>query len=94
MVYQISRGAVTVRRDWAADKRLTPTAQRTIPDDCRIYTPEEQAFLRAVEAWKQANGVKFPLVSEYLAIAVALGYRRVAEPVKLPKAAKARTGGT
>lgn len=49
------------------------------------YTAEEVDFLRAISDYKQANQRPFPTWKEVLAITHALGYRRVAVPVPLPR---------
>lgn len=40
-------------------------------------TPEEVAFGRAMETYMRLNGRPFPKFDEVLAVAKALGYRRV-----------------
>lgn len=40
------------------------------------YTPAEVEFIRAVDEYRRRTGRKFLTATEYLAIAVQLGYRR------------------
>lgn len=49
------------------------------------YTDDEREFLAAVAAHKKRTGKPFLAYSEVLAVAVALGYRRVAEPGPMSK---------
>jgi type II secretory pathway pseudopilin PulG len=51
----------------------------------RDYTEAEAQYLRALEHYRRANGRPFPTASEYLAVAVALGYRLVAEATSPPQ---------
>jgi len=46
--------------------------------DVVIYTDEEFEFLKAVDKYKREKRRPFPTCSEILAIARALGYRKVA----------------
>lgn len=48
------------------------------------YSSEEFEFIQAVEAYKKQNKVKFPTFSEILAVAKALGYRKVEKPSQMP----------
>lgn len=38
------------------------------------YTDEEWAYIRAVRDWQDRTGKRFPAISDYLAIAKAMGY--------------------
>jgi hypothetical protein len=49
-------------------------------------TPDEVEFGRAVEEYQRLRRRRYPQFSEILAIAVSLGYRKVAEKMPLPKA--------
>ena len=49
------------------------------------YSAEESEFLAAIQRYKARTGRRFPSFTEVLAVAVSLGYRRVAEPAELPK---------
>ena len=51
----------------------------------RNYSDEEREFLVALDRWRRATGVKFPHATDILAIAVALGYRKVEPPGPLPE---------
>lgn len=42
-----------------------------------IYDDEQREFLQAVEAWKKANRKPYPTCCDLLAIAKAMGYRKV-----------------
>jgi hypothetical protein len=42
----------------------------------REYTDEEREVLRAMDAHKLRTGRRFPLVTDYLEVLRALGYRR------------------
>lgn len=54
---------------------------------CEIdYTDEEREFILAMERYKRERKRPFPSFTEVLAVARALGYRRVAEPTALPGA--------
>ena len=44
---------------------------------------EQFAFIMAIEEYKKVNNRPFPTFTEILEIAIALGYRKVAEPVPL-----------
>ena len=44
------------------------------------YTDEERQFLQAMTHYMKINQQPFPSFSEVLAVAKALGYRKVAEP--------------
>lgn len=44
------------------------------------FTDEELAWMRAVQDWQKATGVKYPSMRDYLAIARAMGYRKVELP--------------
>lgn len=49
------------------------------------YTPEEQEFMLALDRYKRSNQRPFPSWSEVLNVAIALGWRKVAEPTELPR---------
>lgn len=56
----------------------TPARGRMTGDQSRHqYTPEQIEFMLAVERHKKRTGRKFLTHTDYLAVAVALGYRRV-----------------
>ena len=46
-------------------------------------TDAQWEFVRAVEEYKQANDRPFPTWTEILDVALALGYRQVAEPTDI-----------
>ena len=50
-----------------------------------VPTEEATAFMLALEEYRRVNRRRYPTSSEVLAVAVALGYRRVAEPTELPR---------
>lgn len=64
-------------------KRWPPRESGT-GDIGRQYSGDEVEFMFAVEEWKRANHDRFPSLSEMLAILIALGYRKVAEPGPMP----------
>ncbi len=41
------------------------------------YSDQELEFLRAVNAWQQTSGVRFPTACDYRAILLSLGYAQV-----------------
>jgi hypothetical protein len=41
----------------------------------RLYSPEEERFLRAVDAWRARTARPFPTACDFLAILKSLGYR-------------------
>jgi hypothetical protein len=49
------------------------------------YTDEEAEFLRALNQYKQLNHRPCPTYREVLAVAVSLGYRRVASATTPPR---------
>jgi len=51
----------------------------------RDYSEEERQWLVAVDRWRRKTGRKFPSACDLLALAVALGYRKVAPAEPLPK---------
>jgi hypothetical protein len=51
---------------------------------------EQLEFLMAIEEYKRKNAKPFPTWTEVLEVIKALGYRKVAEPQSLQKAAKAK----
>lgn len=51
---------------------------------------EQFAFLMAIDEYKRKNAKPFPTWTEVLEVIKALGYRKVAEPESLQKAAKAK----
>lgn len=53
--------------------------------DNREYTDEERVFLLAVERYRRERRRPFPTCREVLAIALALGYRKVAPAEELPR---------
>jgi hypothetical protein len=53
------------------------------PATCdRIYSEAELEYLKAMEHYRRENKRPYPTWSEALAVAVALGYRKVAEPAE------------
>jgi hypothetical protein len=48
------------------------------------YTAEEIAFMLALDRWKRATNTPHPSWQQVLAVAAALGYRRVAAEEPLP----------
>lgn len=52
--------------------------------EARDYTDEEMEFLKAVEEFKKKRRVRFPHATDYLAVLVSLGYRKVVEPGPVP----------
>jgi hypothetical protein len=62
-------------RAWAA--RRAGTAVRNHPSQHdRPYPPAEAEFLAACEAYRQGRGLRFLRATDYLAVLLALGYRR------------------
>lgn len=53
--------------------------RREKPNDDRIYSAEEREFMNAVDAFKREMRRPFPTLSEVLAVALSLGYRKVVE---------------
>lgn len=47
------------------------------PLHSEVYTDEERAFIAAVEAWMKDKKCKFPRFTDVLAVAKALGYRKL-----------------
>lgn len=70
------------RRKWAPADICPVTLTSGEGSD---YTADEIAFAAAVNAYRKLCSRPFPSWSEVLAIAVALGYRRVADPAPLPR---------
>lgn len=62
------------------EKRPNPANPGVVID----YSDAELEFLKAMEAYQSANKRRFPTFCEVLAVAHALGYRRVADPAPLP----------
>ena len=67
-------------------KGTKPTARGrfsvTVGNDAgqfREYTPDEMEFMRAIEDYKARTGDRFPTFRTVHAIAIALGYRKVAD---------------
>jgi hypothetical protein len=53
------------------------------PATCdRIYSEDEAEYLKAMERYRRENKRPFPTWAEALAVAIALGYRRVAPPAE------------
>lgn len=52
------------------------TNKRTVGDD-RVYTEEQREFMLAIDQYKRDNHRPHPTWAEVLAIAKALGYRKV-----------------
>lgn len=51
-----------------------------------VYSPEEAAFIQAMEEYRRVNRRPFPTCGEVLAVLVEhLGYRKVAEAGPLPR---------
>jgi hypothetical protein len=59
-------------------KRLDGRRGNVITSDAIDYDDAEMEFMKAVQAWKKRTGKLFPAISELLAIARELGYRKVA----------------
>jgi hypothetical protein len=78
--------AMERRKVNSAEKRRNSERRRQIdPTTCeRDYTDEEIAFMKAMDQYKRDNRRPFPTWSEVLEVLLALGYRKVAEPTKLP----------
>ncbi len=78
--------AIERRKANSAEKRRNSERRRQIdPTTCeRDYTDEEIAFMKAMDQYKRDNRRPFPTWSEVLEVLLALGYRKVAEPSKLP----------
>lgn len=60
-----------------------PIGDASIPG-CDL-TVEDVEFGRAVDQYKRRHGRPFLGFSEILAVAVSLGYRKVADPAPLPR---------
>lgn len=41
------------------------------------YTADELEYIQAVVAWQKKHGVRYPAFSDFLRIALQLGYRKV-----------------
>jgi hypothetical protein len=54
-------------------RRIDPTTFE------KQYTPDELEFMNAMQRFKEASGRSFPTHGEVLKVAIALGYRLVAE---------------
>lgn len=52
-------------------------SHETHVNDDRIYTAEERVFMLTIEKWKRDNHCPHPNLAQVLAIAKALGYRKV-----------------
>lgn len=57
-----------------------------------IYTDEERELILAVDAYRRANHRPYPTCREILAVARALGYRRVEAATALPRFRGVRKG--
>ncbi len=83
------RSGVERRQNW--DRRRGPGRRRT---DARRAAEEGEMndeqfeFLKAIEEYKKVNRKPFPSFTEVLEIALALGYRKVAEPISLEELGK------
>jgi hypothetical protein len=80
---------ITDRRENGRGKRKVPVARerrRLIdPTTCeRDYNSDEIQFMKAMDQYKRDNGRPFPTCSEVLEVLGAIGYRKVAEPTKMP----------
>jgi len=56
--------------------------KRPVTNPCtseKLYTENEEEFLRAVQAYKERYKVKFPSLSELFYVMRQLGYRKIAE---------------
>ncbi len=51
-------------------------------------TDEQMEFLRAIDEFKRKNAKPFPTWTEVLEVIIAIGYRKVAEPMSLAELAK------
>lgn len=69
-----------------AVERLSGPRRRMVdPTTCeRDYSPEEVAFMQAMDQYKRDNRRPFPTWSEVLEVVHALGYRKVSEPSIMP----------
>jgi hypothetical protein len=56
------------------------------------YTADEITFMLALDRWKRATNTPHPSWQQVLAVAVALGYRRVAAEEPLPLLPSKRGG--
>ena len=55
------------------------------PTTCeRDYSDEEIEFMKSMDQYKRENRRPFPTWSEVLEVLHSLGYRKVAEPTRLP----------
>jgi len=51
-------------------------ATRPVNRDVAGYTPAEEEFIRAVAAYQKRTGIRFLAATEYLEVAIRLGYRK------------------
>ena len=58
------------------------------------FSQEEVDFLIAIDRYKAKNSRAFPTWREVLAVARSLGYRKVAEPIPLPRYVRMTNGST
>jgi hypothetical protein len=82
------RNHTPVKRKAAAPPPLPPGKPQGVdPTTCnRLYSEDEATFLAAVDRYRRERKRVFPTASELLAIAVSLGYRKVAPVEPLPGA--------
>lgn len=50
----------------------------------KVYSDEQAEWLAAVAAYQHRTGKRYPTSREIFRLALALGYRQIAKPVKLP----------
>ena len=50
-----------------------------------MQTNDETEFLKAIDRYKRVNSRPHPTWQEVFAVAVALGYRKVAQPQPMPR---------
>ena len=73
------------RRKPGADRRKVERRRQVDPTTCeRDYNEDEIEFMKAMDQYKRDNRRPFPTWSEVLEVLRALGYRKVAEPTRLP----------
>jgi len=79
----------TTRRVPLATRRTSGKRRMIDPVTCeRDYSPDEVAFMRAVDEYKRRRRRPFPTWSEVLEVLGARGYRKVAGPGDLPGGAE------
>lgn len=67
------------------DEHSIPNGKRcTDSFDGSDYTAEQLAYLVAVEAFKRKHQVRYPALTDYLRIALEMGYRLIEPPTPPP----------